>query len=97
MPTYIWIILGIIASVAALKYWKNRNAVWGGFTLGILIGLVIAFFRWEGEFDWDLVIKTSIIGALVGLGAELLGRLSDRLKRRRDSLEHSDRDTSNQR
>ncbi len=76
----IWTILGIATPILLVVYWRRRNAVWGGFTIGIIVGLVIALF-FPG-FDWYVVGKSAISGTIVGFGAELLGKLSDYIKRK---------------
>jgi len=75
---YIWIILSVIAVILLAVYWKNRNAVWGGLTLGIIIGVLWKIF---GGTDWYIVIKVATIGTLIGFGAELLGMAIDRFKK----------------
>jgi hypothetical protein len=37
----VWYTLGIIALVLLVIYWKGRNAVWGGLTLGVIVGIVV--------------------------------------------------------
>lgn len=80
----IWKILGVITLILLVIYWGRRNAVWGGFTIGIIIGLIIAiFFLFEGSgFDWYIIGKGAISGALLGFAAELLGKVSDLIKRK---------------
>jgi cell shape-determining protein MreD len=81
----IWIILGISSLILLIVYWRSRNAVWGGLTIGIILGLIIAiiyFFRGH-VFSWYIIGKGAIIGTIVGFGAELLGKLSDFIKRRK--------------
>ena len=77
-----WYILGGIVSVLLLFFFRGRNAVWGGFTAGLVLGLGLAiFFVFRGEgFEWSIVGKSAIIGTLVGFAAELLGKLGGRLK-----------------
>lgn len=75
-----WTILGILAVVLLIYYWNSRNAVWGGFTFGIIIGLVLFIFK--GNFV-IVVGKSAVVGTLLGFLAELLGMLSDYLKRKR--------------
>ncbi len=78
----VWIILGIIALISLIVFWKNRSAVWGGLTGGIIVGLIVALvylFRGNG-FSWDFLLKGAILGTLIGVGAELLGMLSKKLK-----------------
>jgi len=77
--TTIWLILGVASIVILLKYFRTRNAVWGGLTAGVLIGLVWSFFREEG-FTIIFVAKSAIVGILVGFVFELLGNLGNRLK-----------------
>ena len=76
---YIWTILVIIALIVLAMYWNSRNAVWGGLTLGIIIGVLWKMF---GETAWYIVVKVATIGTLLGFGAELLGMVSDRLKKK---------------
>jgi hypothetical protein len=53
--------------------------VWGGFTAGIIIGFIIALFS---GFKWYIVGRGAILGTMIGFVAELLGMLSDFLKRK---------------
>jgi hypothetical protein len=73
-----WTALAIISGVLLVIFWRSRNAVWGGLTLGIIIGLVIAgVYAFGGHgFQWFTVGKGAIIGVLAGVGAELLGIVS---------------------
>ncbi len=81
----IWIILGIISVILLIVFWRRRNAVWGGLTVGIVIGFIVAlFFTFKGRgFDGYIVVKGAILGTIVGLMAELLGRVSDLIKKRK--------------
>ena len=81
----IWTILAIIAIIGLIAFWSKRSAAWGGLILGLVIGLIIAifhFFKGNG-FNWVIIGKGLIIGTLTGIVAELLGIISDRLKRKR--------------
>ena len=80
MENTIWIILGIASIVLLAIYFRVRNAVWGGFTVGIIIGLIIALFS---EFNWYIVGKGAISGVMIGFAAELLGKISDFIKQRK--------------
>jgi len=75
----IWIVLGIITVILLAVFWKIRNAVWGGLTLGIIIGFILAvFFLLNGSgFDWYIIGKIAISGTILGFIAELLGKFSD--------------------
>lgn len=69
----IWDILGIAAIVCLIISFKiGRNAIWGAFTLAIIVGLVISIFR---GFEWSFYKKVLIIGVLTGALFELLYRL----------------------
>ena len=74
----IWTILGAIGVILLFVYWGRRNVVWGGLTTGVVVGLIIALLS---GFDWWIVAKGAILGTLVGFGAELLGKLADRMKK----------------
>ncbi|MDP3956744.1 MAG: hypothetical protein Q8P97_01990 [bacterium] len=82
MITNIWALLGIIAVILLVIYWRRRNSVWGGLALGIIIGLVLAIvYAIKGNgFSWYVIGKAAIVGTLLGFVAELLGRLSDFLR-----------------
>ena len=76
-----WKILGIISIILLIVFAKSKNALWGGLTIGAIIGFIASFFR-ESGFDWHFVGKSAIVGTLCGVGAELLSKLSDRLKKK---------------
>lgn len=78
----VWTILALISIVSLLFFWRRRNAVWGGFTVGIIAGLVISLFvMFKGNgFNWFMVGKATIVGIMTGLAAELLGKISNFLK-----------------
>ena len=60
-----WIILGIISLVFLIIYWgKGQNSIWGGLTMGIIAGLILAIFK-QG-FNWYFILKGGIIGILLG-------------------------------
>ena len=73
------IILAIIAGVLLLLHLKGPNAVWGGAGLGVVVGLVVAIVKG----DWSLLAVSFAVGTFCGVVFEWLGRLSDRIKRRR--------------
>jgi hypothetical protein len=78
--TTLWTFLGIVSIILlAIYFWRGRNAVWGGFTAGIIIGFIIALFS---GFKWYIVGRGAILGTMIGFVAELLGTLSDFLKRK---------------
>ena len=77
----IWYILGIISIISLIRFWGGKNAVWGGFTIGLLIALIITIF-WETGFDWYAIAKGGIVGTLVGLAVELLWIVSNKLSKK---------------
>ncbi len=79
----IWTILGIISAVLLILYFHSRNAVWGGLTLGLIVGFVIAIlpvFKGAG-FNWLVVAKGGISGTLLGFVAELSGSVPNFIKK----------------
>jgi len=79
----IWTILGIISILLLIIYFRGfgPNPIWGGLTLGIIIGFIIAIIsaiRGIG-FNWYVIGKVAIIGTLLGFISELLGMLSTKL------------------
>ena len=80
----VWIILGIISIFLLFFYYNIKNAIWGGFTIGLILGLIVAIFLYfqGGGFDWYLIGKYTIVSTLIGFGAELLGKISDLLKKK---------------
>ena len=83
MSDIIWIILGVFSIILLFVFWKKRNAVWGGFTAGIILSLLVfVLFGILGKgFNWFLIIKITILGILLGFIAEILGKASDYLKK----------------
>jgi len=78
----IWGILSIISFIGLIVFWRKGNAVWGGLTIGVIIGLIIAivyFFKGNG-FSWTIISKGLVVGVLIGIVAQLLGIISDKLK-----------------
>jgi len=80
-----WISLGILSIILLVIYFrKNKNAVWGGLTSGIIIGLIVAiFFAVKGPgFNLYIIGKGAIAGTIIGFIAELLGMASDYIKKK---------------
>ena len=77
MTEVIWIILGIATGILLVVYYRTRNAVWGGFTLGIIIGFVLFIFN---DFNLYFIGKGAVLGTMLGFGAELFGKLSDHFR-----------------
>lgn len=75
-----WEILTIIAAISIIvSFFRKQNAIWGGATIGLVLGIVIAVFN---KFNWSIIYKAIVIGIIVGLIADLLGMISDLLKKK---------------
>jgi len=79
-----WTFFVIIAAISLIIFWRGPNAVWGGILFGGIGGLIIAIVSSHiGKgFHWSTVGKGIVVGVLLGLGAELLGKLSNRIKKK---------------
>lgn len=69
-----WIILTVFALIGFLTHSRGPNAVWGTATISIPIGIVIALI--QPEWDWLIVGKTVVVGAVIGLILEAMGKLA---------------------
>jgi hypothetical protein len=67
----------ILAIVLLALHWKGPNAVWGGATLGVIVGLIVALV----VGDWSLLALIFAIGTFAGTIFEWIGRLTERLGR----------------
>lgn len=76
----IWWLVSFVGMAALERYFfRGRNAVWGGATLGAIVGVVVALAR--SGFDWGTVGQGAVIGSFIGLLAEILGAIGDRMRR----------------
>lgn len=79
-----WQVLGFIAVILSIIYFrKGRNAVWGGLTIGAIVGLIIAVilaFRSKG-FNLYVILKAITVGIIVGFLAELLDEIPKLIKK----------------
>jgi hypothetical protein len=67
-------VLAVIAAILLVLHWKGPNAVWGGATLGLIVGLVVALVKG----DWGLLALIFAIGTFAGTIFEWIGRLATR-------------------
>jgi hypothetical protein len=76
-----WIISGVISIALLIVYSHSRNAIWGGLTLGLVIGFIIVLsgILRGTEATWIIIGKSGIAGTLIGFGAELLGIAGSRI------------------
>ncbi|WP_149208063.1 hypothetical protein [Flavobacterium johnsoniae] len=79
-----WKILGMISLIGLIIFWKKRNAVWGGFTLGLIVGVIISFVNFiiGKSFQFKIIGKGIIIGILFGIIVEFLGMISKKISSR---------------
>jgi hypothetical protein len=79
-----WMIAGVVALVSLGFSWQKRNAIWGGLTIGVVLGLLFSsYLALTGSgFSWLIVTQIATVATLIGLGGELLGMASDEMKKR---------------
>jgi hypothetical protein len=72
--------MAIIAGVLLIVFLRGRrNAIWGGATIGAIVGLILALVR----HNWSLLALSFAIGTFIGSGIELTWRLLRRRIRNR--------------
>ena len=69
----------VIAVILLALHWAGPNAVWGGATFGLVVGLIIAPITG----DWGLLAIAFAGSTFAGTLFEWVGRLADRLAKRR--------------
>jgi hypothetical protein len=72
-------VMTVIAVILLVLHWKGPNAVWGGATLGVIVGLIVALVT--GNWGW--LARIFAVSTYAGTLFEWLGRLGDWLKQRR--------------
>ncbi len=76
-----WVILVVVAAISLIIFFmRGPNAVWGGATGGLTIGIVVALV--SRGFNWSVIWKGIVVGTLLGVAAELIGGLAKRLKKK---------------
>lgn len=72
-----WNILGIIAILFLLIFFRSRNSAWAFLTLGVVIGLIVGLiYLIKGDgFNWSLLKKIAVVSTLIGGVFEVLERL----------------------
>jgi hypothetical protein len=69
-----WKVLGVIALILLIIYFnKGQNAVWGGITYGIGVGIALFLLSalFGKGFEWLIIIKVIILGVILGFIYEL--------------------------
>ena len=71
-------IMVVVAIILLVLHWKGPNAVWGGATLGVIVGLIAALITG----DWSLLASILFVGTIGGVIFEWVGRLANRLRQK---------------
>lgn len=84
----IWNVLGIFAVILLVIYFicSGRNAVWGGLTLGLFVGLIINLVMYIGGngFSWSILKKVAVVGTLNGFLWEIVAIVGTFIAKRKD-------------
>lgn len=67
-------IMAIVAAVLLVLHWRGPNAVWGGATLGVIVGVIVALVT----KDWGWLAIIFAIATYAGTVLEWGGRLAKR-------------------
>lgn len=68
-------ILFVVVIIMLILTWSKRSAVWGGATIGLVIGIIAGIFTGDIFFGG----KTGLtIGGLLGFGSEVFGAIGKR-------------------
>ncbi len=75
-----WMALGIISVICLIIFWFSRNAVWGGATIGVIIGFILSTLSAirGNHFHWSMISKAAIVGCLIGVATELFCKITNR-------------------
>lgn len=71
----LFLIIGLLALVSSF-FTAGKSAIWGGATIGLIIGIIMGITRG----DFSDILRAVLIGADIGLFANLLGFVGDRMK-----------------
>ena len=71
-------VMVVIAIILLVLHWKGPNAVWGGATLGLIVGLIVAIVT----DDWGRLALIFAVATYAGTLFEWIGRLAKRLSSR---------------
>jgi len=72
--TPVIIVITVIAVILLVLHWKGPNAVWGGATLGFIVGLIVAIVTG----DWSRLALSFAIGTFAGTFFQWVVRLAKR-------------------
>ena len=73
------IVFGIIAVGLLIAYSQSKNAVWGGLTIGVILGFIVVAYQVISGigFHWLIIVRCAMWGTLIGFISELLGKVSN--------------------
>ncbi len=63
-----------IAVVLLVLHWRGPNAVWGGATMGIIAGVIVALVT----KDWVRLLSFFAVGIFIGTFFEWMGRITSK-------------------
>lgn len=66
-----------VAIVLLVLHWRGPNAVWGGATLGTIVGVIAAFI----SKDWSRLLLFFTVGIFIGTFFEWVGRIANKENR----------------
>jgi len=72
----IFLIIGVVALIASF-FTQGRSAIWGGATAGLIVGIIIGIVKQ----DFSDILRATLIGADVGLVAEILSIIGKKIGR----------------
>lgn len=75
----LWNILGILAILALIVFWRGPNAVWGAATFGLIAGTIAGVVAGLG-LEWSIIKKWLIWSILAGALLETVWSLQKRKK-----------------
>ena len=73
----IFLLIGIGALILSI-FTQRKSAIWGGATIGLIVGVILGVLKG----DFSDILRAALIGADVGLLAEILELFGGRLKRK---------------
>lgn len=71
----IFLLIGFGALMISF-FTKERSAIWGGATIGLIVGIILGIIRG----DFSDILRAALIGADIGLLTIILAWIGSRLK-----------------
>jgi hypothetical protein len=67
-------IITAVAIAFLVLHWRGPNAVWGGATLGTIVGIIVALVT----KDWGRLLSFFALGTFIGTFFEWIGRIASK-------------------